>query len=139
MSVKSLTPSCSSFRVFDLIRPWSCQRLSEHNTINAAYPGEVELCLHADIIAFFLVLCAQDLKLCWLEWAVTSYLVACGTRRRVHSDRKELFISLKPTSRRPQRLQRLAHAQAEAGKPFDHMDVHGRFEPISAELGIVIV
>lgn len=38
-------------------------------TQQLAYPSVVELCLHANIIAFFLVLCAQDLELCRPEWA----------------------------------------------------------------------
>ena len=53
MSVKSLTPSCCSFRVFDLIKPWRSQRMGEYDIVALAYPSIVELCLYADIIAFF--------------------------------------------------------------------------------------
>lgn len=31
------------------------------------YPCVVELCLHADQLALLLILCPQDLELCWVE------------------------------------------------------------------------
>lgn len=33
------------------------------------YPGVVEFCLQADVLAFFLVLCTQHLQFIGLQWA----------------------------------------------------------------------